>query len=271
MQRLAVEGERDMIESSSFADYGTLRDVNSPRGKFATIVPSTNTTVEHDFHAVSPWGITFPVGRMYIPEPHTRDDQEFSHIIEQVYVALEEAIRVVMTTEPDYLVLGMSAPTFWGGTEGNARFETGLRDMSGLKSVTVGATAVRVALEALGARSVAFLTPYQPVGDGHVNRFLVESGFTVTRSLGLRVPSITYISRTPANTLIAALRELDGDDIDVIVQAGTNLSMIRLADEAERWLGKPVVTVNAATLWHALRSYGIEDRFEGFGSLLREH
>ncbi len=59
--------------------------------------------------------------------------------------------------------------------------------------------------------------------------------------------------------------------MDAIVQAGTNLSMVRLADEAERWLGKPVVAINAATLWHALRANGIRDRLAGFGSLLREH
>jgi maleate isomerase len=29
--------------------------------------------------------------------------------------------------------------------------------------------------------------------------------------------------------------------------------------------------VNTCTYWHALRSTGIEDRIEGFGSLLVEH
>ena len=45
----------------------------------------------------------------------------------------------------------------------------------------------------------------------------------------------------------------------------------RLADEAERWLGKPVVAVNAAMFWDALRRLGIPDRVDGFGRLLREH
>ena len=55
------------------------------------------------------------------------------------------------------------------------------------------------------------------------------------------------------------------------MQVGTNLSMVRLADEAERWLGKPVLAINAVTLWHALRARGIADQLRGFGSLLREH
>jgi maleate isomerase len=73
----------------------------------------------------------------------------------------------------------------------------------------------------------------------------------------------------PESQLISVLRDLDGPDVDAIVQVGTNLSMVRLADEAERWLGKPVVAINAATLWHALRANGFDDRFQGFGSLLR--
>jgi maleate isomerase len=256
--------------ATSELDYAKLRDVNSPRGKFATIVPSTNTTVEHDFHQVAPKGVTFPVGRMYIPNATSRDDPEFANIITQVEDGLEDALRVVMTTNPDYVIMGMSAPCFWGGVAGNERFEQRIRDLSGLE-VSGGATAVRAALEALGARTVAFLSPYQPIGDEHVQRFLEECGFTVKRSVGFKVPSIASISSTPESALIAALKQLDGDDVDAIVQAGTNLSMLRLADEAERWIGKPVVTVNSATLWHALRAYGIADRFDGFGMLLREH
>lgn len=47
--------------------------------------------------------------------------------------------------------------------------------------------------------------------------------------------------------------------------------MLRLADEAERWLNKPVIAINAATLWHALRTCGFADQMQGFGALLREH
>jgi maleate isomerase len=67
------------------------------------------------------------------------------------------------------------------------------------------------------------------------------------------------------------VRDLDGDDVDAIVQVGTNLSFVRLADACERWLGKPVLAINAATLWHAMRHHGIDDRFDGLGSILRDH
>ena len=52
------------------------------------------------------------------------------------------------------------------------------------------------------------------------------------------------------------------------MQVGTNLSMVKLAAMAELWLGKPVIAINTATYWHALRARGITDKVEGCGRLL---
>jgi len=62
----------------------------------------------------------------------------------------------------------------------------------------------------------------------------------------------------------------NGKDIDAIVQVGTNLSMVRLAAAAELWLGKPVIAINTATYWHALRNNRITDRIQGLGRLLED-
>ena len=35
-------------------------------------------------------------------------------------------------------------------------------------------------------------------------------------------------------------------------------------------LGKPVIAVNAATYWHALRANNIDDKVAGFGRLLED-
>ena len=51
---------------------------------------------------------------------------------------------------------------------------------------------------------------------------------------------------------------------------GTNMSMVSVAAEAEARLGKPVIAINTATYWHALRACGIEDRIPGLGRLLAE-
>ena len=46
--------------------------------------------------------------------------------------------------------------------------------------------------------------------------------------------------------------------------------MAKLAGEVEAVMKKPVIAINTATYWHALRSNGIEDKIPGFGKLLEE-
>jgi maleate isomerase len=78
------------------------------------------------------------------------------------------------------------------------------------------------------------------------------------------------IAHVDEPTLRRAIVAVNRADVDAIVQVGTNLSMLRLADEAERWLDKPVIAINAATFWYALRENGLTDRMPGCGRLLRE-
>ena len=97
-----------------------------------------------------------------------------------------------------------------------------------------------------------------------------STSWRIVRDLALQCRSWTAIASVTPQECRDALRRLDGDDVDALVQVGTNLSMVRLAPAAEIWLGKPVIAINTATYWHALRANGIDDKLEGFGRLLSE-
>src|SRR5262245_52908636 len=248
-----------------------MPDAVGYRKKFGVIVPSTNTVVEADYNRMAPHGVTLHTGRMYIERPAMDSDAAFQAVLEQIRASIGVAIRDVMTCQPDYMIMGMSSETFWGGVAGNARFIERVRAQSGL-DVSTGASACRAALERLGVTRIAVLSPYQAIADQQVTGFFEESGFKVVRFKGLRcqtATSIAEVTEAPLRGILA--QELDDPGVEAIVQVGTNLSMVRLADEAERWLGKPVLAINAVTLWHALRANGIPDRFSGCGSLLRDH
>ena len=181
-----------------------------------------------------------------------------------------EAVRSVMTCKPDYLVMGMSAVTFFDGAKGADRFMTQVEDASAVK-VSIGSHACTAALQAYGGvKRIAILSPYWPVMNDEVARYFTDMGFVVVRDVPLQCRSWTKIAEVTTTECRAALRKLDGDDVDAIVQVGTNLSMVKLAATAEMWLGKPVIAINTATYWHALRANGITDKLEGFGRLLEE-
>ncbi|MBF6331165.1 arylmalonate decarboxylase [Nocardia transvalensis] len=247
-----------------------MPDVLGWRAKFGVLAPSTNTVVEPDFARMGVPGVTAHFGRIHIRDQNMSDDAGMGRLLEQIRAEIAAACARVLTCEPDYMVMGMSAETFWGGMAGNQRFVRQIEELSGLR-VATGAEACRRALELHGAKRIGVVTPYQPVGDENVVRFFGELGFDVKSIKGLCCPTAVSIAHVSEDELRAALREVDGDGVDALVQCGTNLSMVRLADEAERWMGKPVIAINAATWWMALRDNGIDDRVDGAGTLLREH
>jgi maleate isomerase len=241
------------------------------RKKFGVIAPSTNTVVQPEFDAMRPRGVTNHFARIHIPNDPIRGDADFEKLIDTVRDQILSAVDRVMTCEPDHLIMGMSSETFWGGLEGSERLKERIAARAGV-AVTMGSDASRQALARYGEiRHIAVVTPYMPVADAQVRQFFADCGFTVVRLKGLRCASPVLIAHVSEAELREAIREVDGPDAEAVVQVGTNLAMARLAAGAEFWLGKPVLAINTATYWWALRGNGIADRIDGFGSLLLDH
>jgi maleate isomerase len=247
-----------------------MPDVLGYRAKIGVLVPSTNTILEPELYAMAPHGVTFHTSRMYVPASAVTTDAELQAFLEAQRAALQIAVRDALTLEPDWLVLGITAMSFLNGVEGHDRLKSRLEEIAGMP-VTTGAEAADSALRLLGLKRIALLTPHPAMLDAHYERFFRESGYEVVRLKGIRCPSSLAIAQVDEAALRGALQELLGPDIDAIVQVGADLAMARLADEAERWLGIPVIASNSVMLWHALRACGIADQVRGFGVLLREH
>ena len=98
-----------------------------------------------------------------------------------------------------------------------------------------------------------------------------RGGWRVGAVHSLKRPSEVLIGHATEADLRDGLTALAAKGVDAIVQAGTDLAMADLAGEAERWLGIPVIAINVATYWSALRANAIADRIRGFGALLAEH
>ena len=255
---------------------GTVLKTQEPwigsRGRIGVIIPSTNIGVEYDCQRIIPPGVTWHFARFFVEQPDLSSDNMFLAFIDAIRKTIPDAIRDIMTCEPSYIMMGMSAETFWGGLEGNAEFEARLREDLGPNiGLTSGAAALKAALDAFDVKRVAALTPYQPVGDAQVRRFLEKSGYTVTNVIGLKCDTATSIAHTPPSEVIdIVVNQLDGDDVDAIVQAGTNLSTLDIFPTLEKQLGKPVIPINVATIWHAFRAHGIEDKIFGRGQLMEQ-
>ena len=247
-----------------------MTDVLGWRRKFGILGPSTNTVVQPDYDDMRPPGVTNHYSRIFTPNANAISNETFRAGAEVIAGNTLDAVKSVMTCDPNYLVMGMSAITFYGGVKGADEFEKKVTDASGV-GVSVGAHSSTKALQTYGGvQRISFMSPYFPVANAEVRQYFEESGFEVVRDRCLQAPRWTAIAEITEEQCVETIKELDGDDVDAIVQVGTNLSMVRLAAEMEEQLGKPVIAINTATYWHALRANGIEDQMTGFGRLLAE-
>jgi maleate isomerase len=241
------------------------------RRKFGVIAPSTNTSVQPEFDSMRPIGVTNHFSRITIPDNPVHNDDDFNRLMDDIRRSLMDAVDTVMTCSPDYLIMGMSAETFWDGLEGSVELQKRVETRAGIK-VAMGSDACQAALKCYGSiKRISVITPYMPVGDKQVVRFFTDCGYEVVKIKGFRCASPMQIAHVSEKQLRDAINEVNDPSVEAIVQAGTNLAMARVAGIAEFWLDKPVIAINTATYWWALRQNGLTDRIPGYGSLLMDH
>jgi maleate isomerase len=63
----------------------------------------------------------------------------------------------------------------------------------------------------------------------------------------------------------------DRPEADALIHVGTNLPVSAMTPAIEERFGKPLIGVNVATYWLALRRLGITDKLPGMGLLAERH
>jgi maleate isomerase len=225
--------------------------------------------MEPELHAMAPPGVTIHTARLRLAQAAIRSPEEARAAVAAMQSGLEVAIRDVTSAAPDHLMIGVSALSFMNGLAGRQRFEEFLARVTSVP-VTTAAAATTGALHHYGGKEARLVVAASDDDGRALCALLHGSGIRGRQAASHRLPDDDRDrhGRPDENTYRLDLCDAGAQ---AVVQLGTDLVMVQLADEAERWLGRPVLAVNAAMLWHALRARGIQDRLPGFGSLLREH
>ena len=246
-----------------------MADALGHRAKWGLIIPSKNTVCETEMHRLVPPGITINTARAVRKGPAVwGTDDAMKQMARAIRDAEPDAIRAVLTCEPDYLLMGEGGFSF-PRAELEA-FDRKYEEISGLR-VASSARAFLHALERMKVRKVAVLTPRLP-DSGIVSGGLWEAcGYEVAAAKGLGCTSIHDIANLTEDTLRTSLAELARSDADVILATGSEIALAHMIGEAEEWIGKPVLHLNAVLVWYALRDSGFDDRLAGYGTLLNDY
>lgn len=250
-----------------------LRDFYAERKMFGIVTPSANSCVQPETDAMRPTGVTNQVGRMYTADLKVGSDSDFSKAMDLLFESIGPAVDSVMPCKPDHLILGISALTVWGGTLAAAQKlkQDMIERAGGSIDVTLPSDAILAALTTHQVKKrIAIVEPYYPVIQPRMESFFKEAGYEVVKINHLKGPQFSQYTRVSSQYLIDAIRSIDDEGVEALVQFGANLPLAGIADEAERWLRKPVIAVNIATYWHALRTCGIKDQIKGFTQLMSD-
>lgn len=123
--------------------------------------------------------------------------------------------------------------------------------------VTNPISAVIAALDALGARKIAFVSPYVPSVTAPMRALLAEQGIETLGEASFGESD----DATVAKIAPAAVMELANAAVvkgcEAVFISCTNLRSLQIVEEAEARLGLPVVSSNLALVWDMARRVGL--------------
>ena len=181
-----------------------MTDVLGWRALFGVLGPSTNTVVQPEFDQMRPAGVTNHYSRIFTPNANAVSNDTFMNATLVIAENVLDAVDSVMTCSPNYLVMGMSAITFYGGINGAEKFKKDVQERSGL-SVSIGSDSTKNALNAFGGiKNVAFFSPYFPAANEQVSLYLEESGFNVKKDLCLQCNTWTDIAKVNKDIMFSS-------------------------------------------------------------------
>jgi maleate isomerase len=233
--------------------------------RLGVLVPAGNPTIEPELYRMAPSTVTIHFARLetLAGDPGAADGMEERTL--RYLDSLPVATRSLAAVKPDVIALAHTAVSYLTGFAGEASLRDRLVALSGTRAFTA-AGAILAALEHLRVRRLALATPY-PEAIGAAGRAYWEAaGLEVTAHH--RLEGVANIYEETEERAYALGRAADVPSAECVLISGTGLPTAGIIDRLERDLGKPVVTSQAATLWHALGAVGISQGVRGYGRLL---
>lgn len=243
------------------------QSVYSWRGKIGIIVPPTNTVNEAEWQLMAPEGVTIHSTRMKL---HLDTQSEEGQ--RKLRTDIDSSISDLAEAQVDCIAYGCTAGSMVLPVDSLPAY---MSSQCKIPCVTTASSIVQ-ALERLNVRRICMASPYYDALNAHEVLFLEGAGFTVLHSAGLGLGSngpadFPLIARTSLDKIYEHALAADRPDAQALLIACTDFPALKLIPRLEKALGKPVITSNQATFWSALRAAHIQDRFENFGTLMREN
>ena len=234
------------------------------RARLGFLVPPGNPTVEPEMTALAPRGVSVHFHRMTAQgEGGSQAGQAARN--RMMIEHLEESASLLAMVKPAIIILAHTATSYTLGREGEAQLLERLEAAAGTR-VASAFGAIAAALARLGVKRLAYGTPYSEETTRQGRAHLEAHGFEVVRCE--RLPGVANIYDETTERAYLLGRLADAPEAEAVLLSGTGLPTLPVLEALEADLRKPVLSSNAAMMWHALRLAGVGESIAGYGRLL---
>lgn len=228
---------------------------------FGVLIPSTNTTVEIEYSRLLPATLQAHVGRLL-----TAGNGPFSPSKDE---DVDYQARLLGTARVEVISLAQTSASLFAD-DYDADVTARMSAAAGVPAIT-SAQAIGQAVQALGARRIALVSPYsQPVIERARHYYESKFGLQVVALEGFAATDSYMIGKLGPENARDAFARIDRPEIEVLVVPGGNFPTMNFVPEWEREFGKPVITTNQAALWAMMGIMGVREPLPGLGRLLEE-
>src|SRR5688572_29444808 len=213
------------------------------------LIPCTNTTIEIEFNRILPKQYQLHVGRLRMgPIDEAGWKMQDADIDYQA--------DLLRTAGVELIILAQTGAVYFAD-DYDAAVTRRMREASGAPAFTAGHL-VGKAATALGARRIAFVSPYS----AHLNELGARYyksvhgvEMAVVESFGNPSTS-AEVGLLKAEAATAAIARANRPEVQAFVVAGGNFPTMSLIAGWEREFGKPVITTNQCSMWAILGMLG---------------
>jgi len=230
-----------------------------PRARVGLMIPSSNRQVEQEMVPAFPPDVQAHVTRLRMTGPHHGP-------LAQLLPRIREAAGALADAKCDVIAFHCTGTAMQEGPSGEQAIVDALR-AGAHERVTTTATAVRRALDALEAKRIVLVTPYDAKTTDDEVAFLEAAGYTVLSSLATDRGGSDGTCYTPSSFWYETVRAEAHSEADVYFLSCANVTCFAEIGRLEAELGRPVITSNQVVIWDTLRMLGGAEAASGLGQL----
>lgn len=253
--------DADLLIDRPHLPYELDRGVGE-RARIGLIVLASDQTIEHEFRSIF---AHLPGAALY--ESRIYNAKE---ILPETLVNMAEGIKAATDLILPGLPLDVVAYACTSGAMVIGHEQVGARIREARPGIPFSTpmAATFAAFRALGARRIAFITPYTDEINRNMRAHILAQGFEVPVMASWNISDDNRVARISERSIREAVLEFGGcDAVDTVFLACTSLRLVDRIEELEAELGKPITSSDHALAWHCVRLAGYDDTVAGLGRL----